>query len=267
MEHTARVTLLGTRGSIPCSGKKYIRYGGSTTCILVQLAEETIILDGGTGILRLKADNLPSRLSLLLTHPHIDHIIGIPMCPLLMKKDVTLDLYAAPLGGLSAEQQFRTFVQPPLWPIGPEHLPAEIHFHDLVNSVDIGGMHIDFMSGVHPGGVTVYRISGGGKSIVLATDCTYTDELLPSLTEFAKDCDLLLCDGLHSEEEWPACKDFGHNTWFAAAKLGQSCHAKQVRIIHHSPDRSDDALDAAAAEVIKLYPNCRFGYDEEMITL
>ena len=219
MEQRASVTLLGTRGSMPCSGKEYVRYGGSTTCILVQFAEETIVLDGGSGILRLNDKAAPSHLSLLLTHPHIDHMIGIPMCPLLMRKDVTLDLYAAPLGGLSAEQQFRSFVQPPLWPI------------------------------------------------VLATDCTYTEELLPSLIEFAKGCDLLLCDGLHSEEEWAACEDFGHNTWIAAAELGHSCGAKQVRIIHHSPDRSDDELDAAAAEVSARYPNCHFGYDEEVIAL
>lgn len=267
MEQRASVTLLGTRGSMPCSGKEYVRYGGSTTCILVQFAEETIVLDGGSGILRLNDKAAPSHLSLLLTHPHIDHMIGIPMCPLLMRKDVTLDLYAAPLGGLSAEQQFRSFVQPPLWPIVPELLPAAIRFHDLSDSVDIGKVHIDRMNGVHPGGVSVYRIRGEGKSIVLATDCTYTKELLPSLIEFAKGCDLLLCDGLHSEEEWSACEDFGHNTWIAAAELGHSCGAKQVRIIHHSPDRSDDELDAAAAEVSARYPNCRFGYDEEVIAL
>lgn len=268
MEYKSTVTLLGTRGSIPCSGKEYLQYGGATTCVLLQLAGETLLLDGGSGMIRLNSGSISAKqLHLLLTHPHADHLLGLPMCPLLMEKHVTLDLYAAAMDGRSAEQQVRTLMQPPLWPIGPECLPATIRFHELPASMRIGGIQVDTMPGVHPGGVTLFRIRGGGKTVVFATDCTYTDTLLPSLTEFAKDCDLLLCDGQYSEEEWTRCSTFGHNTWHAAAKLGQCCGAKQVRIIHHAPNRTDDELNAAAAAVQAVYPNCRFGYDEEEIAL
>ena len=267
MEHRASVTLLGTRGSIPCSGKEYLRYGGSTTCILVQLAGETLLLDGGSGMLHLPADDIPSQLTLLLTHPHIDHLLGIPMCPLLFRKDVTLNLYAATFDGCSAEQQVHSYISPPLWPVNTAQLPAEVRFHDLPKSMRIGALQVDTMQGIHPGGVTVLRISGAGKTVVLATDCTYTDELLPTLADFAKDCDLLICDGQYIDEEWPSRKDFGHNTQSAAARLGQICGAKQTYITHHAPGRTDEELDAAAAEISKLYPNCRFGHDEEMIEL
>lgn len=268
MEHKSTVTLLGTRGSMPCSGKEYLRYGGRTSCILVQLAGETLLLDGGSGMAFLKPKSVPSRrLTLLLTHAHVDHLLGLPMCPLLTEKDMILDLYAATRDGRSGEQQVRALMQPPLWPVGPEALPAAIRFHELPASLDIGAVHVDTMPGVHPGGVTVYRVSGAGKSVVLATDCTFTEDLLPILREFAKDCDLLLCDGQYSKEEWASRSSFGHNTWFAAAKLGQDCGAKQVRIIHHAPDRSDDELDAAADAVSARCPNCRFGYDEEVILL
>ena len=268
MEQKSTVTLLGTRGSMPCSGKEYLRYGGRTSCILVQLAGETLLLDGGSGMAFLKPKSVPSRqLTLLLSHAHVDHLLGLPMCPLLTEKDMILDLYAATRDGRSGEQQVRALMQPPLWPVGPEALPAAIRFHELPASLDIGAVHVDTMPGVHPGGVTVYRVSGAGKSVVLATDCTFTEDLLPILREFAKDCDLLLCDGQYSEEEWASRSSFGHNTWFAAAKLGQDCGAKQVRIIHHAPDRTDDELDAAADAVSARCPNCRFGYDEEVILL
>ena len=268
MEYKNTVTLLGTRGSMPCSGKEYLRYGGRTTCILVQLAGETLLLDGGSGMAFLKAESVPvRRLSILLTHAHVDHLLGLPMSPILAEKDVTVDLYAATRDGRSGEQQVRALMQPPLWPVEPEALPATICFHDLPTSLDIGAVHVDTMAGVHPGGVTVYRVSGAGKSVVLATDCTFTEDLLPSLREFSKGCDLLLCDGQYSEEEWADRSAFGHSTWLAAAKLGRDCGAKQVRIIHHAPDRTDDELDAAAAVVSALCPNCRFGYDEEVITL
>ncbi|MBR2483911.1 MAG: MBL fold metallo-hydrolase [Oscillospiraceae bacterium] len=105
MEYKNTVTLLGTRGSMPCSGKEYLRYGGRTTCILVQLASETLLLDGGSGMAFLKAESVPlRRLSILLTHAHVDHLLGLPMSPILAKKNVTVDLYAATRDGRSGEQ-------------------------------------------------------------------------------------------------------------------------------------------------------------------
>ena len=146
MEHKSTVTLLGTRGSMPCSGKEYLRYGGRTSCILVQLAGETLLLDGGSGMAFLKPKSVPSRrLTLLLTHAHVDHLLGLPMCPLLTEKDMILDLYAATRDGRSGEQQVRALMQPPLWPVGPEALPAAIRFHELPASLDIGAVHVDTM--------------------------------------------------------------------------------------------------------------------------
>ena len=44
----------GARGSIPVSGKEYLKYGGSTTCIEVRTKDdEIIIIDAGSGIRKL----------------------------------------------------------------------------------------------------------------------------------------------------------------------------------------------------------------------
>ncbi|MFZ1200430.1 MAG: MBL fold metallo-hydrolase, partial [Desulfobacterales bacterium] len=44
----------GSRGSIPVSGKTYLKYGGDTTCIEIRpQSGEIIIIDAGTGIRRL----------------------------------------------------------------------------------------------------------------------------------------------------------------------------------------------------------------------
>ena len=68
------VTLLGVRGSMSVSGEAFLRYGGATTSILVELEGVPVLVDAGTGIM-----NLPGRvmgyseLTLLLSHPHVDH--------------------------------------------------------------------------------------------------------------------------------------------------------------------------------------------------
>ena len=44
----------GARGSIPVSGKEYLKYGGSTTCLEVRTnSDDIIIVDAGSGIRKL----------------------------------------------------------------------------------------------------------------------------------------------------------------------------------------------------------------------
>ena len=64
------VSVLGTRGSVPVSGPAFSHYGGATTCFLVHLAGQYLLLDAGTGILHLPEEVLSVRtLPLILTHP------------------------------------------------------------------------------------------------------------------------------------------------------------------------------------------------------
>ena len=52
------VTFYGVRGSCPCSGDRYRRYGGNTSCLVIHIeGHEQLIVDLGTG-LRAYADVL-----------------------------------------------------------------------------------------------------------------------------------------------------------------------------------------------------------------
>jgi len=263
------VLILGARGSVPVHLSTCLRYGGTTTCVLVRLAGQSVVLDAGTGILALN-DVLPEGerdLPLLVSHPHVDHLLGLPMCAPVFDPQQRFRVYAAPHGGLDARAQLCALLSPPLWPVGPEQLPARIDFHTIDGSFTLGPVQVDVMEGVHPGGVTLFRLSASGKRVVFVTDCTLTDDLLPSLTEFARDCDLLLCDGQYSDKEWPARSVFGHSTWTAAARLGAACGAKRVRIIHHDPDRTDDMLDQFTPQLLSIHKNCAFARAGEEIPL
>ena len=49
-----RIKVWGSRGSIPVSGREYLRYGGDTTCLEIRTKSDDIfIVDAGTGIRRL----------------------------------------------------------------------------------------------------------------------------------------------------------------------------------------------------------------------
>ena len=197
------ITVLGTRGSLPVSGKDFLRFGGATTCFLVRMDGELILLDAGTGMARIPKDVLGApQISLLLSHPHVDHMQGIPMCPYLSQKTANLSVYAAEHGGLNTESQILAFFSPPLWPINPTMMPGKSIFHDMKEAFRIGDVLVEFMEGVHPGGVSLFKLTGSRKTLVFATDCTLTDELRPKLQEFAEGCDVLMIDGQYSDDEW-----------------------------------------------------------------
>src|ERR1700682_6467572 len=63
----------GVRGSYPTPGSHTVRHGGNTSCIEVQAGGHTLILDAGSGIIRLgetllrRAKGRPLHVSLLIT--------------------------------------------------------------------------------------------------------------------------------------------------------------------------------------------------------
>ena len=262
------VTLLGVRGSVPVSGAEFARYGGATTCVLVRLQGQYLILDAGSGLMRLPeaAAREPS-LPLILTHAHADHLLGLPLCPYLYRADASLDIYGVTRGAWSVRAQVERLLSPPLWPVGPEALPAVLRWHEQPESMRLGPLTVERKEGRHPGGVSLVRVTGGGKSVVFATDVTLPGTFPPELLEFARGCDLLLCDGQYADEQWDACADFGHSTWRMAAHFAAACGAKKLRVIHHDPMRTDDALDALEREITQIFPNGAFGREGEEVFL
>ena len=262
----SELIILGARGSVPVSAPAFFRYGTATTCVVLRLAGQYIILDAGTGILRLPEDVLAqSALSLLLTHVHLDHLCGFSMCPYVMKSGNTLDIYASPADGSEIGALLNRLFAPPVWPVQPDQLAASLRYHALPDRLELGAVSVSALDGVHPGGVKLLRLSGAGKSVVFATDCTLTEEFYPKAVEFAGGCDLLLCDGQYSADEMKTRAGFGHNTWLTAARFGRDCRAGAVRIVHHDPTHDDAVLDRAGEEAAAVYPVCRIAREGEVI--
>ena len=260
--------ILGVRGSVPVSTPEYSAYGGATTCIFLSLEGQPLILDAGTGILALPEEALkqPS-LPLLLTHAHLDHLNGLAMCPYVMRQGKILDIYASLIDGSDIQTVLERIYAPPVWPVRPDQFAAALNYHPMQQEFRIGAVHVKTMDGVHPNGVKLLRLEGGGVSVVFATDCTLTESFFPHAVSFAGGCDLLLCDGQYSEEEWPTRSEYGHNMWKTAADLGKRCGAAKTLIIHHDPTHTDDVLDAAADALRAQYPTCGFAREGEVVLL
>ena len=87
-----KVKFRGVRGSYPVPNKDFLKYGGNTACVEIQVGQHLIILDAGTGLISLGnelmqkyiesgttiTDRTPVKCTILLSHIHLDHIQGFP---------------------------------------------------------------------------------------------------------------------------------------------------------------------------------------------
>lgn len=235
-----KVTILGVRGSIPTDGADFLEYGGATSCILVQTKEQVIFLDAGSGLLA-APDVGNAEVSILLTHSHIDHILGLPLSPLLLS-DRNIDLYCEARDGLSAGEQISRLMSPPLWPVGPDLYPSTLCAHDLTFPLTIGEVTVCGMESNHPGGSTIFRLSDGRHSLVYATDYEHSPEKQEELIDFCRGTDLLLYDAQYTEEEYARMKGFGHSTVKQGLYVFEQSGAGRLLFVHHDPRHSDRML-------------------------
>ena len=258
-----KVTILGVRGSIPTDGPEFCEFGGATSCILAEADGQAIYLDAGSGLLRAPHTGT-AEVSILISHSHMDHILGLPLSPILLS-DKSIDLYLKKRDGISAKEQLEHLMAPPLWPVGVDQYPCEVVFHDLQLPMQIGAVHVTGMESNHPGGSTIYRLEHNGKSLVYATDYEHTEQKQAELAAFAQETDLLLYDAQYTEEEYARMKGFGHSTIAEGMKVFEQSGAKRILFVHHDPRHPDaklremeavlngkNAALARAGEVIEL---------------
>ena len=81
------VKFRGVRGSYPIADKDFLQYGGNTSCVEVNVGGHLIILDAGTGMIKLGDELMEKYISsgftveertpvnavVLLSHIHQDH--------------------------------------------------------------------------------------------------------------------------------------------------------------------------------------------------
>ncbi len=252
-DKTFKVTVLGCRGSVPVSVKKSLLYGGETSSYRVDAGEEIIYLDAGSGIYTDRPEE-GKRVSILLSHWHIDHLVGLGM--FLQKNRVKADIYGPAESDEEAAKLLRTLYSPPFWPVEMEALGAKVHA--LPYEMKIGGVRVSSVEGSHPNGCRIIKLEYEEMSVVYATDFEALDGAEDRLAELAEGTELLLFDGQLKEDEAEKSRGCGHSTPETGLMIKRRSKAKRLVIVHHAADRSDDELLEMEKELRDKDEDCYF---------
>ena len=126
-----RVTFWGARGTFPATGADFARYGGDTMCVEVECAGARLILDAGSGLRALGAKLNAARAGveahIILSHLHLDHIMGLPHFAPFWRADSRFVIHAPEESvGDDADTTLFSVLRPPLFPMDRGALPAAI---------------------------------------------------------------------------------------------------------------------------------------------
>jgi phosphoribosyl 1,2-cyclic phosphodiesterase len=249
-----RVRFYGVRGSIAVPGERTARYGGNTVCVEARLADgSVVILDGGTGLRELGKNLIReevSRMHILLTHLHWDHIMGIPFFQPVYQKDAHLIVHPMWTADQRRLIKERILFDGVHFPVRAADIPSTIEFLDTCGpSFRIGSATVRRVALNHPGSAQGFRVDDDdGSSLAYLTDNELSARdmvtTVDDLARFAARVDLLVHDAQYVATEMPAKQGWGHSTVDEALVLAHKAETPHLVLFHHDPDHDDDMLDA-----------------------
>lgn len=254
------------RGSCPCSGPDYVRYGGNTACVSVEVAEEPpIVIDLGTGLRPLGHDiearygvDAPIDLTAFLTHLHWDHIIGLPFCRPVLRLGGSMEIFGPPQESGPLCEVMDRVVIPPYFPVQVGDLHGTVRFTEVIDDVvPVGSAKVTVRKVPHVGTTLGFRIDAEGCSFAYVSDHQAPPDrfaVADNVLELCDGADLVVHDAQYTDDEFAGKATWGHSTFAYAARVAAEAGARRLVLFHHDPVHSDAELDRLL-EVTRRYPD------------
>lgn len=271
------VRFWGVRGTSPCPGQDFARYGGNTACVEVRCGNRLLIFDAGSGIRELgrelKAAGKPVEAHVFLTHTHLDHILGLPFFKPAYLAGNRLNLWNGHLRPhhKSLHDVLCRLMESPYFPVPFKVMHADIDFNDFEpgQTLAVGtGIGVRTTALNHPGGATGYRVDYAGKSFCFITDTEHR----PSgpdqaIVELIRGSDLVVYDTTYTDQEYERYRGWGHSTWEEGLRLCDAAGAKRLLGFHHDPEHDDRQLDAIEAAMARARPGAGLAREGMIVRL
>jgi phosphoribosyl 1,2-cyclic phosphodiesterase len=256
-----KVTLWGTRGSVPSPGPENVHYGGNTACVEVRSSNGgLLILDAGSGVRRLGAaiERDVKRIDIMLTHLHMDHILGLGFFAPLYQEGLEVHIWGPPSAGHDLGTRLaRYYLSRPLFPVRLRDLPCDLKLHDVTRGTFAAGdFEVSADLVLHPGPTVGYRVRENGASLAYLPD----HEPALGAREFpgparwlsglglANGADLLIHDAQYTVSEYPDHLGWGHSALSHTLAFAGKAEVGRLVMFHHDPAHADDEIDGFVEE-------------------
>ena len=233
-----------------------------------------MIIDAGTGLsnaaLLISACGKAGSMLILMTHYHLDHVIGLPTFPFLFEKDRLVELAAPLRDGLTVEEALSKIIATPFWPVALNTLECNLRFITLPGEISAEpytyhGLEIRWSPVHHTQCCSAFRVDDvkSGGACVVATDMEWQEstpeekEALINLCTHPRPASVLLCDGQYTPWNYRNFRSWGHSTYLDAVEIASLAGAERLFITHHEPEARDDVLEAINQEVRKRMPGAQ----------
>lgn len=286
------VKFRGVRGSYPIANKDFLRYGGNTSCIEVNVGGHLIILDAGTGMIDIgnelmerhitssiiPEERIPVKASVFLSHIHQDHIQGFTFFKPLHLQSTKINVFGNVSDNENLAEELSDMLFGKSFPldlgdIAGNLIIKKLHDFDRVilrdgcePQINVSDYNNDdvvitcYKSYAHPqDGVVIYKISYKDKSIVYATDKETYLGGDKKLINFARNCDLLIHDAQYTTEDYlnqfSPKQGYGHSTFDMAIDIQKQTNAGKLVFFHFDPGYDDEKLDRIKEHYSNLFPD------------
>jgi phosphoribosyl 1,2-cyclic phosphodiesterase len=259
-----KVKVWGARGSVPAPGPLMNRYGGNTSCVQVTLSDgQQLILDAGTGIRTLGIDLADTkRVTILLTHLHLDHIQGLMFFAPCFRSGSSITIFGPASPEANLENRIARYISAPLSPVEVRELPCDVSFRNTpATEWEVGPATIRAEAITHRGPTLGYRITDGDTTLCYIPDHEPAlgaplEGLEPewiSGYDLARGASLLIHDCQYTDEEYPAHVGWGHSRLSDTLAFARRTEPGKLMLFHHDPLHTDPMLDDLHATAQELW--------------
>lgn len=230
---------------------------------------ELLVFDCGTGFRNLgnemHANGTPVTGKIFITHPHWDHMQGFPFFKPFYDTQNQFQVFLPPQENLGCRKILQGHLSNTFFPISIDMLLAELDCETFTPGIkEFGDWSVEYMWAHHTIPTAIYKLKTKGRSIVFAPDNELPDGnpdgyrfLTPGFYEdflsFIKDADLLIHDGQYDRESYGEKRGWGHSAWQLVVEAAQKAKVKQLCLVHHDPDHSDDFLQKLDGQINQEY--------------